>query len=404
MKKSLFILLLGLLGTIAVRADLVMELNLGGSKLKVVVKIKEEKIRYDILPEGGYGNTSRIADLKTGDDFNLDYPPRRIIKNSPVAPNQTNTVAKTVWPNFQDTGKTETVNGYEAEVYNGTNSDGMVETLWVAKDFPNFEKIKHDLTKLDQLNIGKWMPELSPLSGMPLKLALFLDAPNGKAAVPLTLISAKEEAVDASTFNAPTNFHNWYGPLPDGDFFRAMREVPNYSVNLDLNNPTNYTGIPATKWFPSGSYEFCSIEGTVTTQIKLPDGKAINEDFHNVDIDRDHDGILKIRVGSLGWLKTDKASSRPQRELNNWASGVFSADQFQEKQTEVQHWMATWTGQKDQFEGFFVKRPGYTLNFSFVGGVREEDGFAYIYELTFREPKSDIYQFPTGNFKRKPNP
>ena len=386
MNQILVLLVLGFT-IVAAKADLVMEINFGGPKLKFIVKIKEDKIRYDISTDG-YVSSSRIADLKTGDDFNLDPMPKRIIKNPSILSYQTNTAAKPKWPIFQDTGKTETVNGYEAEIYIGTNANGALETLWVAKDFPNFKKIKSDLVKLDKLDIAMWMPELNSLSGMPLKLALPFNGPKGMTAQPLTLISAKEESIDASIFYAPTNYHNWSGPLPDGDFFRAMREVPNYSVSVDLNNPTNYTGIPATRWFPAGnSYEFCSIQGTVTTQIKLPDGKIINEDFHNVDIDRDHDGILKIRVGSLGWLKTDKALSRLQRELNNWASSVLSTDQRQEKQAAVQHWMTTWNKQKDQFKGFFVKRSGYTLNFSFVGGVREEDGFSYIYELTFRDPK-----------------
>lgn len=387
--KSIPIFLVLVLTAVATRADLVMELNFGSPKLKVSIKIKGDKIRYDISPDNGYGTTSRIADLKTGEDFNLEHVAKRIIKNPSVTSNPTNAFAKSKWPTFQDSGKTETINGYEAAIYDGTNSDGMTETLWVAKSFPNFNKIKTDLFKLDQLEIAKWMPELSQLPGMPLKLALFLNGPNGKTPMPLTLISAKEESVDASTYNAPTNFHNWYGPQPDGDFFRAMREVPNYSVNLDLNNPTNYTGIPTTKWFPSGNYEFCAIEGTVTTQIKLPDGKTINEDFHSVSIDRDRDGIVKIRAGSLGWLKTDKALSRLQRELDKWTSDILPADKRQEKHAEVQHWMTTWTGQKDQFKGFFVKQPGYTLNFSFVGGAREKDGFAYYYTIQFREPKSN---------------
>jgi hypothetical protein len=275
--------------------------------------------------------------------------------------------------------KTETVGGYEAEIYDRTNSNGGIESLWVAKSFPDFKKIKHDLVKFDKLDIGNWMPEFNSLSGMPLKLALSVNGPNGMVAMLLTLISAKEESIDASTYDAPTNFHNWYGPLPDGDFFRAMREVPNYSLNLDFINPTNNTGIPA---------DGRALQGTVTTRIKLPDGKIINEDFHTVYIDQDADDIYKIRADSLGWLKPDKAFSRLQRELHNWTSGVFSPEKDQETEAEVQYWLTTWPAWKDQYKGFSVKRPGYTLNFSFIGGM-EDDGYAYCYELTFREKKSN---------------
>src|SRR5882757_525967 len=134
MKQML--ILLGLVFTaVTVRADLVIELNFGGPKLKFIVKIKEDKIRYDISTDG-HISSSRIADLKTGDDFNLDPMPKRIIKNPSILSYQTNAVAKPHWPIFRDTGKTETVNGYEAEIYNGTNANGAIETLWVAKDFP----------------------------------------------------------------------------------------------------------------------------------------------------------------------------------------------------------------------------------------------------------------------------
>jgi hypothetical protein len=175
MKQILFCLVL-VFTVAAAKADLVMELNFGSPKLKVIANIKDDKIRYDILPDGGYGKTSRIADLKTGDDFNLDYPPKRIIRN------QTNATAQIAWPNFQDTGKAENISGYEAEIYNATNSNGGIETLWVAKSFPNFEKIKNDLAKLDKLHIGNWLPKFSSLSGMPLKLALPLNGPNGMTA------------------------------------------------------------------------------------------------------------------------------------------------------------------------------------------------------------------------------
>ena len=51
--------------------------------------------------------------------------------------------------------KTETVGGYEAEIYDRTNSNGGIERLWVAKSFPDFKKIKHDLVKIDKLDRGK---------------------------------------------------------------------------------------------------------------------------------------------------------------------------------------------------------------------------------------------------------
>jgi len=81
------------------------------------------------------------------------------------------------------------------------------------------------------------------------------------------------------------------------------------------------------------------------------------------------------------------STMEPSGELNNWASGILSTDQCEKKQAGVQHWMTTWPGLHEQFDGFFVKRLGYTLNFSFAAGVGEEDGFAYYYDIRLREPE-----------------
>src|SRR5882724_10565856 len=115
------------------RADLVMTLNFSSLKWKLIVKIKEDKVRCDIFPDGGYGYMSRIVDLKTGENFILDNVSKRI-ENQPKLSEDTNVAAKAEGPKFQDTGKAEILNGYEAEIYNGTNCDGILETLWVAKD------------------------------------------------------------------------------------------------------------------------------------------------------------------------------------------------------------------------------------------------------------------------------
>jgi hypothetical protein len=151
-----------------------------------------------------------------------------------------------------------------------------------------------------------------------------------------------------------------------------------------------------------GSYEFCAFDGTVTTQIKLPDGKIINEDFGMVVIERDHNGVLNIQLDSLGWLKSEKAIGRLQRELRNWVSDVLSTEQCNEKEAEIDQWLKA--DRTDQFKGFFVKRSGYTLSFNFEAtGNPQTDGFAYRYQVQLREPTRDYRQFPAGNYKARTN-
>jgi uncharacterized protein DUF4412 len=373
------------------RADVVVELKIPlGTQMtnETLIKIKDNKIREDF-----FGNESiqisRITDLTTSNVFELSPKENKVKHGFYIAryppPDE--------WPQFQDTGKIETIDGYEAEIYVGTNEDESV-TLWVAKDFPNFEKLKTDLIKLDQ--IESQLPEFGSLSGMPLKWQRSVHGHD----FPPFAISAKEESLQSSDFEIPADYH---GLEPDGDFFRSMRGPPNYSVNLDLNDPTNFTGVPPARhdWFPMGSYEFCVFEGTVTTQIKMPDGKIISEDFHMVVIERDHNGILNIQLDSLGWQKPEKAISHFQRELRDWASDVLSPDQRNEKEAELRQWMTT--DNNEQFKGFFVKRPGYTLNFTLEHTLDPQNlGFPYRYQIQLREPTRDWHQFPIGISKPQP--
>ena len=200
--KRIFALLTLVCTVATARADLVMELSSPSpfGKCDTIIKIKGDKIRQDSFLNG-QKVLSRIINLKTGDDFTVGDS-KQITTNSPFLVIQTNSaVVQAKWPKIQDAGKTEKVNGYEAKIYTWTNSDYFTATLWVAKNFPNFKKIKSDLAKLDKINDGKWMPKFSSLSGMPLKL--LLDASFRTSAITMTLISANEESIDDSTFELP---------------------------------------------------------------------------------------------------------------------------------------------------------------------------------------------------------
>jgi hypothetical protein len=70
--KRIFILLTLVFTVVAARADLTMKLNFPFGKLTndAIVKIKGDKIRLDYFLNGQKA-LSRIADLKTGDNFTL---------------------------------------------------------------------------------------------------------------------------------------------------------------------------------------------------------------------------------------------------------------------------------------------------------------------------------------------
>jgi hypothetical protein len=111
-----------------------------------------------------------------------------------------------------DTGKSETVNGYNAEIYAWSGAYGIKETLWVAKDYPNYRAIRIELLKMDMFNdTGQHrnaQPRLSALPGMVVKSEAEM---RGKGET-TTLVSAKLEPLDDSLFKVPDGYTLWKRP------------------------------------------------------------------------------------------------------------------------------------------------------------------------------------------------
>jgi hypothetical protein len=89
----------------------------------------------------------------------------------------------------------------------------MKQTLWVARDFPNYAAIKADRDKIDQWNlagVGKGMtPDLRLLPGMVVKTQTEIQ---GRTIV-VTLVSAKVEPVDPAAFEIPGDYADWKPPV-----------------------------------------------------------------------------------------------------------------------------------------------------------------------------------------------
>jgi hypothetical protein len=331
--KKIFFLLIFFSGVGALQADLIMELNFISPKLKLVVKIKEDKIRYDLLPDGGYGNTSRIVNPKTGDDFILEHVNKRITPSSATF-SQTNAAAKTEWLKFLDINKTEIFHGFEAEIYKATNSDGMVETLWVAKSYPDFKKIKNDLSRLDEKSDKRFMPELSSLPGMPLQLLVPIkNSYVSGAYFTYTLLSAKEEFIDDSTFGLPKGYH-YYGlqssSLPVG--------LLNATMATNLNQwkaaITNFHNDPMLKenWVMQQSDTNTGvrliISGTNQTWMEF------DSNFINVNTEKNSDNIHKIEIQGEDMNIADirfvgsvllKVMGKGESDLNAWCDKIESS-------------------------------------------------------------------------------
>ena len=168
---------------------------------------------------------SLIKDATTGDSIALMRSQKLFAKLGAKTKDPQNPDAALSKP--LDTGESDTVGGYDAKIYawaadrklwNDTNA--MIETLWVAKDFPDFENIRAGLAKLDRANVsfpGKGMqPEISTLPGMVLKSRLIVKLGGIVQTINIMLVSAKEEPVDPSIFQVPDDYKEWNPPQPPG--------------------------------------------------------------------------------------------------------------------------------------------------------------------------------------------
>jgi hypothetical protein len=219
MKQTL--LLLALVFTVsAARADLVIQQqntitqNGTSQSFTVTKKIRGDKIRTDT--DGGLqADTSMILDANTCASFVLFHKHKSVVKDSGVKEKElqekekqsgnTNSVeGKLAKP--LDTGKSEKVGAYDTEIYTWSGVNGATATFWVAKDFPNYEKIKVAMDKLGLYAGLARLNEMITLPGMVVKSQIILKRDAGALTSTATLISLKEEPVDASAFEVPSDY------------------------------------------------------------------------------------------------------------------------------------------------------------------------------------------------------
>jgi hypothetical protein len=209
----------------AARADLVMrqQADFGGASnlVAITTRIHGDKIRQDITGLGD-GDMSVIKDASTGSSIAL--MPRQKVFTRPDrrATHASGTDAVPAMP--QETGKSDVVGGYETKLFAWaadrklwSDTNGMIETLWVATNFPGFDQIKPELAKLDRANVsfpGRGMqPEISALPGMVVKSRLLVKMGNQVQPITILLLTARDEPVDPSIFDLPADYKEW-NPAP----------------------------------------------------------------------------------------------------------------------------------------------------------------------------------------------
>lgn len=221
MKTFLATAAASLLLALTASADWVIESQIENPQMntKTVTKIKGDKVRTDIA-SGPMGAMSSIMDAVTGESTQLMHAQKMAMKTSAEQMKQAMEMAKKM-SGLKDvaatkpepTGQKEKVGGYDCEIW--TWSAGETSTkFWVTKDHPQAAILKDMEKKMKGGALGAMQtgPDMAALPGVPIKTETM--AMGMKTT--MTILSVKEEAVDAKEFEVPAGYNAMAMPALPG--------------------------------------------------------------------------------------------------------------------------------------------------------------------------------------------
>jgi len=196
------------------RADVVSQQQISAPDYNGVatIKIKGTRIRMDMYA-GQPRALSTIRDLNTGETITLLHTQKLYLKSSgqPMKQAQPPGITSRA-PVPRPTGKTQKVGDYDTELYTWTNSRGITGMVWVAKNYPDYARIRADYALLDK-TAGADTDMTPPLSTLP-GMVVRSQVTGGGQTITLALISAKEGPLDASLFGIPRDYKELPKPTP----------------------------------------------------------------------------------------------------------------------------------------------------------------------------------------------
>jgi Domain of unknown function (DUF4412) len=193
------------------RGDYVIKekIDNSGQVQQITLKIKETKVREDVGTEN-----SAIIDSKTGETTLLLHSQKAFLKISPGQLKEQAKALKDLLGTKQEnpanmelkpTGKREAINGFDTEEYT-TSLNGVPMSIFVAKQFPDYQKI---VEALYQVQSGPAMEVLRSMSippekypGLPIRTTTSVIGQK----IVVDLDSAQETDVPDTDFAIPTDY------------------------------------------------------------------------------------------------------------------------------------------------------------------------------------------------------
>jgi hypothetical protein len=212
--KRIFILIVVTAAVASARADLIMQQQIitPNGEGVATMNIKGARMRMDLYP-GQPRAQSIITDLNTGEIITLMHSEKLYLKTTGGPKKKPEAAGRTTQaPVARPTGKIQKVGDYDTELYTWSNARGINGTAWVAKNFPDYARIRADIAVLDKTTgaDNDTTPELSSLPGMVVRSQVA----GGGQTITMALISAKETSLDTTIFGIPRDFKELPKPKP----------------------------------------------------------------------------------------------------------------------------------------------------------------------------------------------
>jgi len=204
------------------RADVVIVQQVDGMAQtgQMTIMVNADKVRADVSPQ-----MSTITNVATGDVTMLMHAQKAYIVMTAAAskallagasampgtaaPGVDGTSAAPLPPLHPPaphaTGRTDKINGYNAEEYTFTNGN-LKATYWISKDVPNGKLVTDAMAKFQKGGLASIAagigPDVSVFPGVPVKTEVDL---NGQK-ITTVLVSATEQVVDPAEYQVPAGY------------------------------------------------------------------------------------------------------------------------------------------------------------------------------------------------------